>query len=675
MYKSMTNGFFKKIKKGFTLVELVIVIAVIAVLSAVLIPVFGNVIKDSRVSSLKASLNTCTQNLIMYSLYNEVDYYTPAVVRDFVESEGIAGTRSNSENWIEDGYCLWYNQQNFNLQLIKNDELGKYVVASSQPVDANAETGATSVLDNLPRRPEAITADKNLLLIATDKANSRALEGIELLYRGADEGENRRSQGTQLITDVGNSIEQCGIFYYSDDWGANKYLEEFSPRSTAWLNNAGKIVTDATPEVIETVSTIKIKNIIVSPNVGQSVGENGITQLDGSLETFGRTARTDCQLNLATTLEIATTYNVEVQEDFYSKFGNRGVSVVYSGNVSFASTVGTHQSANSTFVSTVTGGGANISSVISAGGGSAVTGAGGSSSLKNIYMSSTEFKTAYIDSGIVEYQSIAPSVDASGEIVINCRKDDGTVEVKSVDAATYFATPEDGVVYKYTQPKFSINVYQFLQKEFVSVTDTLENDITSIKIMERSYNGVTSTSVYMIYKQDGVLCGKSFKFGVGHISSFDHYYQYPNYVGTLGYTENLIKKMYQVDSTEEDAKKAGSLVVKLPDDATSLQSYKDITVRVYYKESTEYYEEKTSFFGEKYYALSKTEVADGAESIKDIEMTKEPNGYYKCDFGTHNTLGSAPTGATYFVNSVLLERIEILDSEGNVLIAKYPQQQ
>lgn len=38
----------KQTKKGFTLVELVIVIAVIAILSAILIPTFGNVIKEAN---------------------------------------------------------------------------------------------------------------------------------------------------------------------------------------------------------------------------------------------------------------------------------------------------------------------------------------------------------------------------------------------------------------------------------------------------------------------------------------------------------------------------------------------------------------------------------------------------------------------------------------------------
>ena len=42
----------KSNKKGFTIVELVIVIAVIAILSAVLIPTFGNVVKKAQNAAL-----------------------------------------------------------------------------------------------------------------------------------------------------------------------------------------------------------------------------------------------------------------------------------------------------------------------------------------------------------------------------------------------------------------------------------------------------------------------------------------------------------------------------------------------------------------------------------------------------------------------------------------------
>ena len=48
-------------KKGFTIVELVIVIAIIAILAGVLIPVFSNVVKEGQISAdmqLIRNLNT-----------------------------------------------------------------------------------------------------------------------------------------------------------------------------------------------------------------------------------------------------------------------------------------------------------------------------------------------------------------------------------------------------------------------------------------------------------------------------------------------------------------------------------------------------------------------------------------------------------------------------------------
>ena len=56
-------------KKGFTITELVIVIAVIAILSAVLIPTFTGVVKDSKDSAaVQDAKNAYTQYLYDYAL-------------------------------------------------------------------------------------------------------------------------------------------------------------------------------------------------------------------------------------------------------------------------------------------------------------------------------------------------------------------------------------------------------------------------------------------------------------------------------------------------------------------------------------------------------------------------------------------------------------------------------
>ncbi|MFA6375753.1 MAG: prepilin-type N-terminal cleavage/methylation domain-containing protein [Bacilli bacterium] len=48
----------KLLKKGFTIVELVIVIAVIAILAAILIPTFTNVVNKAKDSTIQAELKS-----------------------------------------------------------------------------------------------------------------------------------------------------------------------------------------------------------------------------------------------------------------------------------------------------------------------------------------------------------------------------------------------------------------------------------------------------------------------------------------------------------------------------------------------------------------------------------------------------------------------------------------
>ncbi len=72
----------KKMKKGFTIIELVIVIAVIGILSAVLIPTFSGVTeKGKKAAAIENAKNAYTQALVDE---DESNNYTDAIYYDAV---------------------------------------------------------------------------------------------------------------------------------------------------------------------------------------------------------------------------------------------------------------------------------------------------------------------------------------------------------------------------------------------------------------------------------------------------------------------------------------------------------------------------------------------------------------------------------------------------------------
>ena len=69
----------KNNRKGFTIVELVIVIAVIAILATVLVPTFGNVIEKANITSAKQEAKNAYAEYVA-----SINYETGAVAADDV---------------------------------------------------------------------------------------------------------------------------------------------------------------------------------------------------------------------------------------------------------------------------------------------------------------------------------------------------------------------------------------------------------------------------------------------------------------------------------------------------------------------------------------------------------------------------------------------------------------
>ena len=83
------NDFTKPInnKKGFTIVELVIVIAVIAILSAVLIPTFNNIIESANMSKATQEVKNSIKNF-----YNDnIDYDLEKLVIVYYDKDSNKG--------------------------------------------------------------------------------------------------------------------------------------------------------------------------------------------------------------------------------------------------------------------------------------------------------------------------------------------------------------------------------------------------------------------------------------------------------------------------------------------------------------------------------------------------------------------------------------------------------
>ena len=97
-------------KKGFTIVELVIVVAVIAILAAVLIPTFSGIIKKAQLSSDQQAVRNLNT-----ALATSVD--KPESLRELADILKEAGynTKDGFNSLLSDYAIFWYNTDKYNV--------------------------------------------------------------------------------------------------------------------------------------------------------------------------------------------------------------------------------------------------------------------------------------------------------------------------------------------------------------------------------------------------------------------------------------------------------------------------------------------------------------------------------------------------------------------------------
>jgi len=87
--------------QGFTLIEIMIVVAIIAILAAIVVPQVVGRVDDARVQRAKADVQTLTQALSIYKLDN---YHYPSTDQGLDALVHKPGGQPDAPNWKAGGY-------------------------------------------------------------------------------------------------------------------------------------------------------------------------------------------------------------------------------------------------------------------------------------------------------------------------------------------------------------------------------------------------------------------------------------------------------------------------------------------------------------------------------------------------------------------------------------------
>lgn len=95
-YLEVVKVYLNNKKSGFTLIEMLVVIAIIAILAAILFPVFGRAREKARTASCASNLKQIGLAVLMYS--QDYDETLPMV---WLDDNGTAGYQSGDSTWAE----------------------------------------------------------------------------------------------------------------------------------------------------------------------------------------------------------------------------------------------------------------------------------------------------------------------------------------------------------------------------------------------------------------------------------------------------------------------------------------------------------------------------------------------------------------------------------------------
>ncbi|MEG1711340.1 MAG: prepilin-type N-terminal cleavage/methylation domain-containing protein [Clostridia bacterium] len=225
-------------KKGFTLVELMIVIVIIGILAAVIIPTVTNAIEKAKIAADKSDLHNMNMIIEQYKIEENL-----SAVDIHVAYSALVGDKQYDLKSTAKDSSYWFNENTQKIEYYNTKDVITKSIKNSGKLNNTYAAAETDLRDEVGK----IAHDTNLIYIDQDDSNlSNAINGI------------RNHAGT------GKNFNEFLTLLDKEDAKVKAIINDnFNPSTTIYVSNIEMRVTNDTNYNI--VFALGIKKIPQSP--------------------------------------------------------------------------------------------------------------------------------------------------------------------------------------------------------------------------------------------------------------------------------------------------------------------------------------------------------------------------------------------------------------------------
>ena len=286
-------------KKGFTIVELVIVIAVIAILAAVLIPTFSNLIKKANISNDTA----IAKNLNTAAISAQADDFGKAI--EAAKEAGYLVGHLNAK--AEKVFFVWEDDTN---QFLLYDLKAEKILYSNTKVDGAPDASWYFVVNNVE--------DKNGVAAAFKNEDGSIKVKVQYLVGEVAALKDVLAAGGEVYIDESLALDNANLLHINSNATINL--------GSSALNTSGVVKTETLSEPIKIGATST-----VTINGGTIAAASEVLNLDERPIKIVLLAQAGSNLTINDTVFDNTAYNAQMKFESTVTLNNVVINATKSG--------------------------------------------------------------------------------------------------------------------------------------------------------------------------------------------------------------------------------------------------------------------------------------------------------------------------------------------------------